>query len=71
MAKPNFDFYHKAVALDDAFQRALVLVYGAKNAGDARYRLSHADPLVQTLADAKVAADNAWHAEVERSRRES
>lgn len=53
--------YHAALAADDAFSRELVRAYGAANAGDARYRYTHADPAVAAAALEKVNADAALH----------
>jgi len=54
--------YNAAKAADDAFHRALVAEYGAKNAGDARYKTRHASASVQALGNAYVVAADAYRA---------
>lgn len=66
----NFTLYDAAIKADDAYHAAIVKVYGETHAGDARYRRHDASELNAAL-DAKTKADRAWHAEIERSRRES
>ena len=53
--------YREAMAADDAFHAELVKVYGARNAGDARYdrTKNRATEALAKAADAKMAADKA------------
>jgi hypothetical protein len=54
--------YREAVAADDAWQVALVRLYGQQRAGDARYDArGKATPELAALLDAKHAADAALH----------
>lgn len=59
----NFKLYEAACAADNAYQDALVAVYGAK-AADKRYLLNHSRPELTEARNAKYAADMAWRAEM-------
>jgi hypothetical protein len=61
---PDFTLYRAALAADEAFHAELVRVYGASNAGDARYRCQHDDQRVSEAGRAKVKADERWLAEM-------
>ena len=53
--------YRAAMAADEAYQAALVAVYG-KDAGDARYWLHHKHAPIIAAKRAKLAADESLHA---------
>jgi hypothetical protein len=52
--------YRAAIAADNDFQAELVRAYGASNAGQARYRYTHADARVTEAAYAARVAGDAW-----------
>jgi hypothetical protein len=65
----DFSLYHAAVAADRELTEALVAVYGAKFASDARYlpRHKHFASIVLNALDAKHEADAAWLASMRQS----
>ena len=59
------ELYYAAIAADEAFQRELERVYG-KKATEGRYRTKpFSDAALQAASDAKRAADEAYHSEVQ------
>lgn len=58
-------------AADDAFHRELVRVYGANNAGNARFMFKHSDPNLQQAADAFVASSDAWRDVLRKARKDA
>jgi hypothetical protein len=62
----NFNLYYAAIRADDAFQRELERVYGAK-ACERRYQSArYSDVTLEAASDAKRAADDNWLTEMRR-----
>ena len=66
----DFSYYYAAQEADEAFQSALEAQFG-KRASDARYQPKMWTPEIQSLAAAKMAADEAWINEMRRSQNPS
>lgn len=53
--------YQRMQAAEENYHQELVRVYGESRANEARYQLSHEDPIVQASKEAFLAASEAWH----------
>ncbi|CCE25800.1 strawberry notch-like NTP hydrolase domain-containing protein [Methylotuvimicrobium alcaliphilum] len=53
--------YQRMQAAEENYHQELVRVYGEPSANEARYQLSHEDPIVQASKEAFLAASEAWH----------
>lgn len=60
----DYKLYYAAIEADEAYHAAVVAEYGLKNACHARYKIRHENPLLNELAAAKYAADDAWIAQM-------